>query len=187
MIYFVRHGETSDNINVVLTGHNDVSLTEKGLVQAEEVAYELKDIDFDVCYCSPLIRTRQTLEKFLQYKPNLQVIFDKRIIERDYGEVSGEHTSVCGFNRWHRDAKIPFKNFEAVDEVYLRAKSFYDEVRTKHRDQRVLVVSHSGFGRVSTCYFNGFPADGDLDKIKISNAKALMFDFNSSVEAKMKK
>ncbi|MCL2540397.1 MAG: histidine phosphatase family protein [Firmicutes bacterium] len=175
MIFFVRHGETEDNVQDILTGHNEILLTNNGLKQAEEAAEEIKDVDFAMCYCSPLIRTKQTLEKLLKHFPNLKVVYDNRIIERDYGEASGKHSSICSFNRWARKAEIAFKNFESVDDVFERAKDFYDEVIEKHKGQNILVVSHSGFGRVSHCYFNGFPADGDLMGIKIKNAKVITY------------
>ena len=176
MIYFVRHGETEDNIKDLLTGHNDVVLTKKGLTQSEEIAEELKNVKFDICFCSPLVRTKQTCEKLLKHHPKLKVVYDKRIIERDYGEVSGLHTSVCDFNRWQRNVEIPYKNFETVDQVYLRVKNFYDELKIKYACKNVLVVSHSGFGRVSMCHFLGFPKDGNLEAVKIKNAKVIHFE-----------
>jgi len=55
MIYFVRHGQTDDNANGnLLTGWSATPLNERGFAQARETAAALKDIKFDVCFCSVL-------------------------------------------------------------------------------------------------------------------------------------
>jgi len=66
MIYYVRHGQSTDNVYDLITGRNDVYLTEKGVAQAKETAKLLADIKLDMCFCSPLIRTRQTLNEILK-------------------------------------------------------------------------------------------------------------------------
>ena len=84
MIYFVRHGQTDDNANGnLLTGWSATPLNERGFAQARETAAALKDIKFDVCFCSPLLRTRQTLEEILKFHEGLSIIFDDRLKERD--------------------------------------------------------------------------------------------------------
>ena len=77
MIYFVRHGQTDDNANGnLLTGWSATPLNEKGFAQARETAENLNDIKFDICFCSPLLRTRQTLNEIIKYHKNLNVVYD---------------------------------------------------------------------------------------------------------------
>ena len=64
MIYFVRHGQTFDNLNNIIQGNGD--LTPLGIEQAKETAVKLKDVKFDICFCSPLKRTKQTLKEILK-------------------------------------------------------------------------------------------------------------------------
>lgn len=178
MIYFVRHAETINNVlDLFYKEEEEVGLTEKGLKQAEATAEKLKNIKFDACYCSPKKRAIQTMEKLIKYHPYLKVIIDERIRERTYGEASGMPSSVCQTKRWHRYKKFKFKGVETVDEVFARAKSFYDEVYQK--DKNILVVSHSGFGKVTYCYFNGFPENNDLGKFVIKNASVVIFEKNT--------
>ena len=61
-LYLVRHGETSWNIERKVQGQTDIPLTETGVRQAEKVREELKDVAFDICYCSPLMRAKRTAE-----------------------------------------------------------------------------------------------------------------------------
>ncbi|MGD9901229.1 MAG: histidine phosphatase family protein [Spirochaetales bacterium] len=177
MIYYVRHGQAIHNLGELFCEEDkEFSLTEKGFEQARETAKALKDIKFDICYCSPKRRTVQTMEEIVKYHPGLKVVMDNRIVERMWGEASGLHISVCDVEpgRWHMDTKFPFEGIESVDDVFKRAKSFYDEICDENKN--ILVVSHSGFGRVSYCYFHGFPKNRDLKDIVIKNSEVLKFE-----------
>lgn len=129
MIYFVRHGQTDDNANGnLLTGWSANPLNEKGLAQARETAENLKDVKFDICFCSPLKRTKQTLDEIIKEHKNLKVVFDDRLKERDYGEITGQPASVCKFNRWNANDKIPFK-METIPQMFDRVAKFYDDLK----------------------------------------------------------
>ena len=176
MIYFVRHGQTDDNANGnLLTGWSATPLNEKGLEQAKETAKELKNVRFDICFCSPLVRTKQTLDEILEYHKDLEVVFDDRLKERDYGEITGKPASICKFRRWNANDKIPFK-METIPEIYNRVANFYDDLKGNYKNKNVLIVSHSGVGRMSYFYFNGKPKDNDYSNFEIGNAKILKFE-----------
>lgn len=176
MIYFVRHGQTDDNVNGnILTGWGATPLNDVGLAQAKQVSKELKDIHFDLCFCSPLERTRQTLDEILKFHLNLKVVFDDRLKERDYGEISGMPASVCKFRRWNSNDEIPFK-METIPQMYSRIESFYNEILKKYSNKTILIVSHSGVARLSHFYFNGLPANGDYSEFKIDNGKCICFE-----------
>ena len=72
MIYLVRHGQTNDNKNHIIQGNK--SLNRTGRKQVKETAFSLKDIKFDVCFCSPLKRTKQTAKALLKFHRNLNFI-----------------------------------------------------------------------------------------------------------------
>ncbi len=176
MIYFVRHGSTYDNENNnILSGHNSVELSKKGIEQAKETATKLKDTQFDICFCSPLKRTQQTLKYILKYHKNLPVVFDDRLKERDYGEITNMPSSVCKFERWNANEKIPFK-MESIPEMFDRIASFYDEILNKYKGKNILIVSHSGVARLSYFYFNGKPKDGDYTNFKLNNADVMQLE-----------
>lgn len=176
MIYFVRHGQTDDNANGnLLTGWSATPLNESGFSQARETAAALKDIKFDVCFCSPLLRTRQTLEEILKFHEGLSVFFDDRLKERDYGEITGKSASICKFRRWNANDEIPFE-MESIPKMYQRVSSFYDEILPKTKGKNVLIVAHSGVGRLSYFYFNGKPEDNDYSNFQLDNAKVIEFE-----------
>lgn len=91
--YFVRHGETDWNLQGRFQGIENIPLNETGLQQAENCGKGFKQcgISFDYIVSSPLDRARVTAERIAEYVGiNVaDVQIDNRLIERDFGEISG--------------------------------------------------------------------------------------------------
>ncbi|WP_338769596.1 2,3-diphosphoglycerate-dependent phosphoglycerate mutase [Massilia sp. METH4] len=92
-IVFMRHGESTWNLENRFTGWTDVDLTEKGVKEAKAAGEVLKKegYTFDLCYTSVLKRAIRTLwltldEMDLMYLP---VKNDWRLNERHYGALQG--------------------------------------------------------------------------------------------------
>ena len=88
MLYIMRHGRTDWNAAHKLQGCSDIPLNNEGRQMAEEAHKKYKDLKFDVCYCSPLIRARETAEIFLR-GTNVPIIEDKRLHEMSFGIYEG--------------------------------------------------------------------------------------------------
>lgn len=68
-IIFLRHAETQLNKEGRFCGVIDTDITEEGKKQAEKMRETFKEYHFNAIYCSPLKRTKQTLEAiFLNQK-----------------------------------------------------------------------------------------------------------------------
>ena len=59
-VYFVRHGQSVNNVRGVWTGWMDVDLTEQGISDAKVAGDFLKGIKFDKVYSSDLKRAVDT-------------------------------------------------------------------------------------------------------------------------------
>ena len=94
-IVFIRHAESEYKRDGIWAGRVDCSLTEKGIETAKELAKTL-DNNFDVIYCSPLERTKQTLEAIF---PNAKPIYDERITEISIGEWEENKSELR--SHWH--------------------------------------------------------------------------------------
>lgn len=75
-ILFVRHGETQDNIDKILQGWRDTSLTDNGHKDAQIVAEKLRHQQIESVYHSPLIRIQQTIQPILNDHPNVKAQSD---------------------------------------------------------------------------------------------------------------
>jgi broad specificity phosphatase PhoE len=61
-IYLVRHGETESDVENRFGGEFDDHLTNKGMFQAEEIAFNLNASGIEKIYSSPKFRSRETAE-----------------------------------------------------------------------------------------------------------------------------
>ncbi len=88
-IYTIRHGYTNMNKQHLYNGQIDEDINEYGIKGAEEAREQLKDIKFDIIYCSPMIRAKHTCEIININK--VPVIFDDRLKERTLGKLDGKN------------------------------------------------------------------------------------------------
>ena len=92
MLYIMRHGKTDWNIQHKLQGRTDIPLNEEGRQMAKQAREDYLNIPIDICYCSPLIRARETAELVLQGR-NIPILCDDRLIEMGFGIYEG--TANC--------------------------------------------------------------------------------------------
>jgi broad specificity phosphatase PhoE len=65
-IYLVRHGQTDFNLQGVVQGSGiDAPINETGIAQAQAFFEAYKDVAFDQAYHTALIRTRQSIQQFV--------------------------------------------------------------------------------------------------------------------------
>ena len=87
-LYVMRHGFTKMNKEHKFNGQTDDDLIDEGVKQAEEARETIKNMDFDVIYCSPLLRAKHTCK--IVNANNIPVIYDDRLMERTMGELDGK-------------------------------------------------------------------------------------------------
>lgn len=169
MIYIVRHGQTDYNVEGRYAGRIDVPLNDKGIEQANIIKEELKDIQFDKVYCSPLNRAITTAHII----SNQDLIIDDRIIERNNGLLEGklktEINEVIDFN----DPNEKRYDIENIMDFRKRIYDFFDEI--SRLDGNILVVTHAGVGIYARCYFEGEPLNNDYSKYKIKNCEVIKY------------
>ena len=90
-IYIVRHGQTASNKGDKLLGVTDEGINEFGKLQIKEVKEKLENIDFEICYTSPLKRTLQTAEIISDGR--IPIVTDERLLERGFGTLEGGSTN----------------------------------------------------------------------------------------------
>ncbi|MCI5902384.1 MAG: histidine phosphatase family protein [Blautia sp.] len=151
-IYVLRHGVTQWNRLKKVQGIMDIPLAEEGISLAKRTGECLKEVPFDICYTSPLIRARQTAECVLGNR-NIPVIPDRRIQEIDFGELEGtcfkdEQGRVIDENmrlffERPQDYVRP-KGGESIGDVLNRTADFWKEITTDPalQEKTILVSTH---------------------------------------------
>ena len=123
-IYFVRHGESVNNITGRYTGWMDIDLTDKGREDALRARALLKDLSFDRVYASDLKRARETAEIAL---PGVSYEVTPLIREIDVGDVAG--------TRFADAATVPPPHIaiapKRTRDRAMKAKNFTVEARTE--------------------------------------------------------
>jgi 2,3-bisphosphoglycerate-dependent phosphoglycerate mutase len=129
-LFVFRHAETTDNSRGIFSGWRDPELTSKGLLQAREIAEQLKRDKIDYAFTSHLKRARRTLEIVLETHPPIPVFTDDRLIERCYGLLQGKSKSKVALERpeWfakvHRGYDFPPPEGESLKMVENRTLPF---------------------------------------------------------------
>lgn len=156
-VLLIRHGQTDWNKLGLLQGTKDIPLNETGLAQAEMARESLVNEKIDVCYCSPLIRTRQTADVILKDR-DIPVVYDERIVERRFGVAEGKNNHEIDFDATWIPGRPPmYEGMETFEMLLERLSGFFDDIYSKHKDDTVLVVTHGGVSIVSGFYFCGPP------------------------------
>ena len=151
-LYVARHGETGWNALNKVCGRTDVSLTDKGIMQAERLAEEALKAGVEVIISSPMKRALQTAEPASRLC-DVPIITDGRLIEMDYGIYEGVDRSDKDYLANKRSFAYRYPKGESMLQVAARVYHFLDETKEKFPGKKVLLVCHGGVCRIINTYF----------------------------------
>lgn len=148
-VVLVRHGQSTWNAEGRIQGSSDFSvLTSKGESQAETSRQMLIDDSFDICFSSPLRRSKRTAEIIWGAREE-EIITDSDMREIDLYSFQGllKHEGKAKYGESFRQWQIDAPNFiidghYPVRELWARAKSCWDKILV-HESKSVLVVAHN--------------------------------------------
>ena len=149
-IYLMRHGETEWNVEKRFQGSADSSLTPAGFKQVENAAQWLGAHTMDMIYSSPRGRALQTAS-VIAAAMNREVHTHAGVSEISLGKWEGkEYRSVQimdpeGYEAFfHRPSLFQgVDGGESLQAVQKRALNAVGEIAVRHRNQRILVISHA--------------------------------------------
>ena len=165
MLYIIRHGRTDWNDLHKLQGRTDVPLNSDGRRMAEEARKAYRDVHIDVCFCSPLVRAKETAEILLRNR-NIPIRFDDRLMEMGFGSFEGLENSFqipdCPINVLFFTPEqyvSPPGGAESLDELFTRTGAFLEErVKPLLREGKdVLIVGHGAMNSSIVCQVRNLP------------------------------
>ena len=167
-LYVIRHGQTNCNVERKYNCRYDEDINEVGIEQAKEASKKVEKLDIDLIICSPLKRTRHTME--LINVNNIPVIYDDRLMERDGGKLTLTVLDEYYTNEYYNYYSTNIvEGLETLPELFKRVHSFLDEIKEKYKDKNILLVTHGAVSRTIQFYFEEMPSDGML--LKVSGQK----------------
>ena len=166
-LLIVRHGETEWNAEGRIQGHTDIGLSENGAQQARSLGQRLADRQIDVAYSSDLKRTSETARLALGHRnvdlnetPRLREyhkgIFEGMTLTEIQTQFPDEYPKYL-----EKDLSYAPEGGETTRDVSTRMASIFQEIKAKHLDETVLVVSHGGALRAAMVSLLGMPLEGN--------------------------
>ncbi len=171
MIYLVRQGQTDWNLTRRFNGCTETELNQTGIDQARQQAEQLQQVVFDICYCSPQKRTRQTAEII----SNSQPIYDDRLAEINCGEFEGTEETRESMQLFWQAVMTGDKGTEHFRDFMKRNCDFCEMIAAEHKDKNIMIVTHAANARVINYYFSGKPKDYDFKKGVAKDGEVMVF------------
>ncbi len=166
MVYLV-HGQSDWNLFKKFNGSTDTPYpNQTGIAQATLQAENLRNVNFDACFCSPQTRTRQTCEIIY----NGPIVLDDRLAEINCGEFEGTQETADTLKLFCQAAMSGNKGTERWKHFIERNCDFCDMLMKDYKERNVLIVTHSANARVINYCFNGKPTDDDCGKVSSKTA-----------------
>lgn len=167
-ITLVRHGQTEENYSGKIQGMLNSCLSDTGRRQCQKLRQKLGQFSFDVCYMSPLLRTVETA--MILIGDRVEMVPDKRIIERDMGELEGKDRSYYDvYKYWNYEINCGDLGIEKVQDIFIRCQDFLEYIIKKHAGGHVLVVTHGAPFRALRHLLLQHPLKGSLLDAMIDN------------------
>jgi broad specificity phosphatase PhoE len=148
LIVLVRHGECEGNIKGMFRGRTDFPLNKRGLVQAQDLARELKFFSVKYIYSSPLIRARQTAEAIGE-QCGVEIKVEEGFNNIELGSWEGRFKKEIAelypkeWELWvNNPEKLNVKGMETLYDVQKRTKACLDSLVSQHNGKVLVVVSH---------------------------------------------
>ena len=142
-LYIMRHGTTCWNEKGITQGRTNNRLSKYGKSLTKNVAENHKNDQFDIIFCSPLMRTMQTANIINLYH-NAKIIKDDRLIEIDQGIFSGRRWKDLTLQeKEQKNSRSKDCGMENYKQVYDRVKDFFEYIKKEHSGKNILVVTHN--------------------------------------------
>ncbi len=197
-LVLLRHGQSQWNLENRFTGWKDVPLTEKGINEANNAGLLLKknNIKIDKVFSSILERANKTAEIALKASEiknlfeNGKLIYekDKRLNERDYGDLVGlnkaETAEKFGKEQvhiWRRSYETPPPNGESLKDVVDRVSPYFiEKIQPLIIDKKnVLVAAHGNSLRAIMIHVGLYKSE-EISNIELPTGSPLCLDYDNS-------
>lgn len=152
IVYFVRHGQSADNVLPVFQSPES-PLNEKGKQQALKIADRVSRLGFEALIASPFQRAKETaevIERATGKTPEFSELFVERIKPTSInGKPYTDKAAHAAWRQWERSLYTPgmrVEDGENFDDLVARADRALAFLRQR-RETALTVVTHGYFLR----------------------------------------
>ena len=180
-LYMIRHGESESNAADTHSGWSPVSLTEKGVLQAEAAARLLRSVRFDQIFVSDVKRAQQTADVIF---PNRKYIYLPLMREMNNTSMRGKtkEDMEALFGEAYLSCRRRFDyaplgiDCESGAHFLGRAKEVLDFF-ARQQGETIAAVSHAGLIRACAACVLGTPTHNP--PLACDNASVSVFELRN--------
>jgi probable phosphoglycerate mutase len=189
-LVLIRHAHSEANAAGILSGRlPNVHLSEKGNVQAENLAVRLGNFPVSNLRISPMERCFETISPWinsvvLANNPKFEPIIDPELTEVDYGTWSGKKLIALSKNKlWRTVQESPsrmyFPHGEGIAQMQARAMTSVHQAVSAKGKGTAVIVSHGDVIKSIVASALGMHLD-EFQRIIIDPASISILDFSST-------
>jgi 2,3-bisphosphoglycerate-dependent phosphoglycerate mutase len=199
LLVLVRHGQSEWNLKNLFTGWKDPGLTELGIEEARTAGQRLKELSlkFDIAFTSDLSRAQRTCKLILDEidQPQLPVIADQALNERDYGDLAGLNKDDARarwgedqVHLWRRSYDVQPPGGESLKDTVARVLPYYirEILPRVMRGERVLVAAHGNSLRALVMVLDGLTPK-NIPSLELATGIPLVYRLNADTTVADKK
>ena len=186
-LIFVRHAEAEGNKTRRFHGWTDSGITEKGHLQARQVAESLKDFDIDVLYSSSLKRAMQTAAYISEAK-DIPIISNSKLKEINGGDWENVPFSELhsrwpeAYDTWeNRPYEHIMPNGESMKEFQKRVVNEVQSIIKDNEGKNICIVTHGTVIRALICYFRACTLEEIINVAWCDNTALTVMDYEDGV------
>lgn len=147
-IFLIRHGESQQNIDDVLSGITDIPLSDNGKLQCAILAQYFDNIQIDKVFATPLQRAKDSAEIiFPKHASSIEIL--ESLIEFNYGEYEGyrrteyENSNDSIIQQWiTAPSNLTFPGGDNIREHAKKSLAGIAQLASKNQDSTIACISH---------------------------------------------
>ena len=185
----VRHGQSDWNNKNLFTGWENPGLTKKGVEEAHKTGNLLKEENknYSYLFTSILDRAINTADIILEELGigQINVIRDKALNERDYGELTGLNKDAARkkwgedqVHIWRRSFDVPPPGGESLKDTAGRVIPYFRDkiLPLLIEDNNILISAHGNSLRALVMHIEGLSSEEILTR-EIATGQPISYEF----------
>ena len=184
LLFLIRHARAEYRPGRLYGWTEGVHLAADGVEDAKRLAVRLEPVRFRAVYASPLERCQQTAEAIAAGR-KLDIRTVENLGEVRYGSWQGKtFKSLMRTKLWRTvqlfPSQVTFPGGESLRNMQHRAVEAVEEIRRRHRDGAIAIVSHADVLAAVVAHYLGMHLDL-FQRIVITPASATVITFAGGV------
>jgi broad specificity phosphatase PhoE len=147
-IFLIRHGESQQNVDDVLSGVTDVPLSQKGKEQCAVLSQYFKNVPIEKVFTSPLQRAKQSADIIFP-KHKLPIQIAETLIEFNYGDYEGYRRSQYDadiddvIRQWLTSpSTLTFPGGDNIQEHARKSFMGIEQLASQNKNAVIACISH---------------------------------------------